>query len=153
MYEVEKNELDLNIAERQKKEFESEEYFLAAREKIDEAFDKAKEDNNSKVVNQAIAGINIYWISIGYGIRNDGFKLFNSTLDFSNQIQKKEALTHTFNIAISHYNWNIVKNNTFWSAGASVKAGNNFTNLDNIKVKDFEDITTNPTSLLRTERI
>ncbi|WP_345425866.1 hypothetical protein, partial [Actinomycetospora chlora] len=67
LYEVEKNELDLNIAERQKKEFESEEYFLAAREKIDEAFDKAKEDNNSKVVNQAIAGINIYWISIGYG--------------------------------------------------------------------------------------
>lgn len=143
-YENEKNELDLNIVERQKKEFDSEEYFLVAREKIDQAFDIATKDNNSKVVNQAIGAINIYWLSFGYGIRNDGFKLFDSTLNFSDQIQKKKSLTQTFNIAISHYNWDIVKSSTFWSAGTSFKIGNNLTSLDNIKVKDFEDISNNP---------
>lgn len=144
LYEQEKNELELSIIERQKKEMTSDGYFETLREKINIKFDEATTEINTKVINQAIEGINIYWISIGYGIRNDGFKLFDSSLSFENQIEKKEALTHKFNIAISHYNWRNNSNSTYWSTGASFKLGNNLASLDNNKIKDFYTVSTNP---------
>ncbi|WP_430412321.1 hypothetical protein [Kordia sp.] len=145
LYEVDKIELDLILFDREKKKIENDEYFEAKLEKTEQKYDKAIIENDKKVINQAVEGISLFWFSIGYGIRNDGFKLFDSSLDFTNQVKKKEALTHQFNIAISHYNWESFSNkDTYWSAGASYKLGNNLTSLDNIKVKDFEEVSTNP---------
>ncbi|XLS28095.1 hypothetical protein ACJD0Z_12895 [Flavobacteriaceae bacterium M23B6Z8] len=145
LYEANKIEFDQSLLDRQKMKMENDEYFETTLEKIEQKYDKAITENNKKVINQAIEGISLYWISMGYGIRNDDFKLFDSSSDFANQIQKKEALTHQFNVAISHYNWESFSNkDTYWSAGASYKLGNNLTSLDNIKVKDFEEVSTNP---------
>lgn len=144
-YEADKNELDINLLNRQNKKFDNDEYFEIVQEKTEQKYDEAIIENNKKVINQSIEGISLYWISLGYGIRNDGFKLFDSSLDFANQIKKNEALTHQFNIAISHYNWESFSNNdAYWSAGVSYKLGNNLTSLDNIKIKDFEEVSTNP---------
>lgn len=144
-YEADKIELDIILLNRQKKKIENDEYFEFTKEKIEQKYDEALIENNKKAINKAIEGISLYWISFGYGIRNDAFKLFDSSLDYANQIQKKEALTHQFNIAISHYNWESFSNkDTYWSVGASYNLGNNLTSLENIKIKDFEEVSTNP---------
>lgn len=139
-YEVDKVKFDINTLNRRKKKIENDKYFEYAQEIVEQKYDKAIIENNKKVINQAISGISLYWVSIGYGIRNDGFKLFDLSLDLANQIQKKEALTHQLNIALSHYDWeNSSNKDIYWSAGASLKIGNNFSSLDKLKIRDFQE--------------
>ncbi len=146
LYEIDKIELDLGLLDRQKKKIESDKYYFeTAQEKVEQKYDKAIDENNEKVINQMIEGISLYWISMGYGIRNDGFKLFDPSLDFTDQVQNEEALAHQFNIALSYYGWESFSNkDIYWSVGVSYQLGNNLNSLSNLKVKDFEDVSSNP---------
>lgn len=145
LYEVDKIELDLDLYRREKSKFEAEKYFDIQQEKTEQKYDSLIISNNKKVIEQGIEGIEIYWLSFGYGIRNDGFRLFDSSLEFTNQIQDEEALTHQFNASVSRYVWESFSSKDFyWSLGASYRSGHNLTSLQNLTVRDFQEISTNP---------
>lgn len=144
-YEKEKISFDLDVLSKKREKVESDDYFLEKLEKLNQKYDEDLLANEKKVIAQAIRGINICWISFGYGIRNDGFRFFDKSLELDNQIKKMEAATHEINFAVSHYNWQSYSpTDIYWSFGASYRLGNNLGALENLKVRDSESISSNP---------
>lgn len=85
------------------------------------------------------------WLSLGYGFKNDAFKLFDETQPTGGQISKESYTSQELNFGISRYRSNVPgKNSFFWTFGFTYKHTTNLGDLDTRQILDTQIISTNP---------
>jgi hypothetical protein len=92
-------------------------------------------------IETAIEGFKFGWVSIGYKVKNNSFKLFDPTLTFKNQIVKTNFVSHELRIQYSKYNWTPVEYESyFWDIGIAFKYTDNF-DSDSLSKKEITEVT------------
>jgi hypothetical protein len=102
--------------------------------------------------NLDIKGFRFAWLSIGYMVRRDVFKIFNSSLDFSNQIRNENFISHEFRIQYSIYHWSDDYFKTYFvSGGISYGYKNNISDLNKTEISEVTNYGVNVNDRTTTE--
>ncbi|MCL6261479.1 hypothetical protein M3O96_20435 [Aquiflexum sp. TKW24L] len=92
-----------------------------------------------------IEGFSIFWISLGYGISNNSFRIIQPSELFENQIVKTNFLKNEVNIQINYFKLSPFKNNSiFISGGINYSIDDNFNSLKKTDVEETKNIGPNP---------
>lgn len=91
-----------------------------------------------------VRGFVAKWISFGYGLNSNGFKLFDGTLAPGSQISKHQSANHTLRTQYNYYNKSDKGLSIFLSAGFSYSIRDNFSDLSKIEINETKNYGTNP---------
>jgi hypothetical protein len=85
------------------------------------------------------------WFSIGYGVRNDKFKYFDSSLELSKQVMDTTYTSHNIRFAYSHYDWSSArKTDTYYSFGFNLGVTSDLSRLSKREIKDIRTVSEDP---------
>jgi hypothetical protein len=77
-----------------------------------------------------IRGFAFGWWSIGYGLKNSSFKLFDSSLPFDQQVTKKDFATHVIRVQRSYFKSDpVIRRSYYWSLGMDLSVTDNLQEL------------------------
>jgi len=92
-----------------------------------------------------IKGFKLGWFSIGYGISNNAFKLFDGTLAPDKQISKTNYANHTLKLQYSFYNKTpAAYESYFLSIGSAASIRDNFDELAKVEITEVRNYGLNP---------
>jgi hypothetical protein len=98
-------------------------------------------------------GFNFGWFSIGYKVQNNSFKLFNPSLQFSNQITDTSFVSHEARFQYSRYKWSVgAYESYFWCAGIAFSYSDNLSDLSKTEVTEIKNYGTNPNDRTTTKK-
>ncbi len=90
-------------------------------------------------------GFKLGWFSIGYGITNNAFRLFDGALTPDKQISKANYANHTLKLQYSFYNKTpAVYESYFLSLGAAASIQDNFSELSKVEINELKNYGLNP---------
>ncbi|HAN19556.1 MAG: hypothetical protein A2X13_15070 [Bacteroidetes bacterium GWC2_33_15] len=89
--------------------------------------------------NIKISGFKLGWFSIGYGISNNSFKLFDPSSPFDSQVSKHNFLSHSVELKYNYYIYTPVAYKTFFiSVGAKYSFEDNLSSLTKVEISEAE---------------
>lgn len=113
-----------------------------------------KKIRQEKIKKSKVRNLDLTWFSIGYGFDNNSFNLFDGTKPISEQIIKKDYLSHQFNIALSRYkntlHWT---SNYYWTFGVKLNFTDNLSQLNKRDLVDTEVISTSPLREVKNKKV
>ncbi|MDC9723888.1 MAG: hypothetical protein PSN34_14100 [Urechidicola sp.] len=144
-YAYEKTKFESIQLNKKIKFLSNDEYIDTKLEEIYQKYDESLLEIQNGRSKLGIEDIDLTWFSLGYGFRNDAFKLFDESLPLEEQISKDSYISHQINIGISRYRWGRVKkNDVFWSLGMNFNYSSNLLDLDTKEIVDTTPISQNP---------
>lgn len=109
---------------------------------LNEEYNKISE---LKLEKSEVRILDLTWFSVGYGLNNKSFNLFDESQPIEEQINNDSYLSHQFNIGLSRYRKDRLRNtNFYWSLGLNLKLTNNLSELTTKEVIDTEIISQDP---------
>ena len=100
---------------------------------------------NDKRRASEVESVKFSWFSFGYGVRNDKFKYFDSSLDLSKQIMDTTYTSHNIRFAYSHYDWSSArKTDTYYSFGFNLGVTSDLKRLLKREVNDIRTVSEDP---------
>lgn len=92
-----------------------------------------------------IYGFKLGWFSIGYGITNNAFKLFDGTLTPDKQISKTSYANHSLRLQYSFYNRTPAAYESYFiSFGTAFSIQDNFSDLTKVEINETKNYGLNP---------
>jgi hypothetical protein len=92
-----------------------------------------------------IFGFKIGWFSLGYGITNNAFKLFDGTLTPDKQISKSNYANHSLRLQYNFYNRTPAAYESYFiSVGTALSLQDNFSDLTKVEINETKNYGTNP---------
>lgn len=92
-----------------------------------------------------IYGFKIGWFSIGYGITNNAFKLFDGTLTPDKQVSKTNYANHSIRLQYSFYNRTPAAYESYFiSLGTAFSIQDNFSDLTKVEINETKNYGANP---------
>lgn len=92
-----------------------------------------------------IYGFKIGWFSLGYGITNNAFKLFDGTLTPDKQISKYNYANHSLRLQYNFYNRTPASYESYFiSVGTALSLQDNFSDLTKVEINETKNYGTNP---------
>lgn len=143
-YAAQRGKFDLEQAKEVKKTLTSLEYKDT---KILERIIKFQNDSVTllKKNDYQIEYTDLTWFSLGYGFKNDAFKLFDETQPADSQIAKESYTSQEVNLGLSRYRFNVPNKNSFlWTLGLTYNHTTNLGDLDTRQILDTKIVSTTP---------
>ncbi len=106
-------------------------------------------DNLLKVKELKAMNVHLLWVSLGGSLKSESFNLFNDTMSYANQIYKQEDLVPSVNLSITYYsnessNVKLASRHVrYFTAGATLKYGNNLGSLTQLDIVTNDSIAAN----------
>jgi hypothetical protein len=92
-----------------------------------------------------IYGFKIGWFSLGYGITNNAFKLFDGALTPDIQITKTNYANHSLRLQYNFYNRTPAAYESYFiSVGTAISIQDNFSDLTKVEINETKNYGTNP---------
>lgn len=92
-----------------------------------------------------IFGFKIGWFSLGYGITNNAFKLFDGALTPDKQITKTNYANHSLRLQYNFYNRTPAAYESYFiSVGTAISIQDNFSDLTKVEINETKNYGTNP---------
>lgn len=89
--------------------------------------------------NIKISGFKLGWFSVGYGISNNSFKLFDSSSAFDSQISKHNFLSHSVKLNYNYYRYTPVAYKSYFiSIGVKYSFEDNLPSLTKVEISETE---------------
>ena len=107
------------------------------------ALRKQNQTNKALKDDLAVIGFHINWFSIGYGVSNNSFRLYDPTQAFDKQFSSTSFLTQE--LRLQYNNYKKEKNGSTYFLSFWIK-GSIADNFDALTKNDFEEITTDTSS-------
>lgn len=87
-----------------------------------------------------ISGFKLSWFSIGYGITNNAFRLFDGTLTLDQQISKISYANHSLRLQYSFYRKTPAAYESYFiSLGTAFSIHDNFNNLTKVEINETKN--------------
>lgn len=101
-------------------------------------------DSNNIDPNIKVLGFELGWLSIGYGVQNNSFKLFNASAAYLDQVKKQSFVSHEVSVQYSKYKWATQSNKSFfWLMGAAFMYGDNLSDLNSKEITEVKNYGSN----------
>lgn len=92
-----------------------------------------------------IFGFKIGWFSLGYGITNNAFKLFDGAITPDKQITKTNYANHSLRLQYNFYNRTPAAYESYFiSVGTAISIQDNFSDLTKVEINETKNYGTNP---------
>lgn len=113
------------------------------------AITKEIHDNLLKVKGLKAMDVHMIWLSLGGSLKNESFKLFDRTKSQSDQIYKQQDLIPSASLSVTYYSNESSEGKVgsrhikYFTAGATLKYGNNLGSLTQLDIVTNDSITSN----------
>lgn len=77
-----------------------------------------------------ISAFTLNWITFGYKIRNDDFRILNAEEAYENEIMKTNFVSHEVNAQYSHYHFSENDNNIYYAVALAYQYRSNYLDLN-----------------------
>lgn len=94
----------------------------------------------------------ITWLTFGYGIQNDEFRLFNPALPYEDQVGKEHFVSHKAKMQFSVYNYNATDDSWYLSIALTGIKKSNYLDLDKISLSESAVVGTSDPKVRQTEK-
>ena len=92
-----------------------------------------------------VYGFSMGWFSIGYGIFNNSFRLFDPDLQFDQQLSKASFASPTLRLQYNYYRLTPAAYESYFvSFGTSFSIEDNLTSLTRVQIEETKELGTNP---------
>lgn len=100
-----------------------------------------------------IYGFKMGWFSLGYGITNNAFKLFDGTLTADKQITNTNYANHSLRLQYNFYSRTPAAYESYFiSVGAALSIQDNFSDLTKVEISETKNYGTNPNDRIITSK-
>jgi len=100
-----------------------------------------------------IHGFKLGWFSIGYGISNNSFRLFDPSLPLENQVTKTNFLGHSIKLNYNYYRLTPAPYESYFvSIGLGFSVEDNLSSLKKIELSETKNYSSNPNERASTSK-
>jgi hypothetical protein len=118
-------------------------------EQCQAAYNKALLDMEGLRDKLPISGVRLNWITVGYKVSNNKFKLFNPAASFDAQVLDTSYVSHEARFQYSVYDWTSENfKSHYWSIGSALSFTDNFSDLKKKEISETKQY--NPVTDART---